>query len=379
MQPKVEPCRSQCTEADIEYLLQEAPSVTMSAGMELVDMNLNVLEDRSGDLAGGSITRQSYADLHAAANLRITGLLDWGANLVRPYVTLTDGTITARFNLGVYNLASPVRSLAESPTTYDVQGYDMLLRLAQPVGNSYAIVAGDAYLTKVEEILISVGYVAYIIDQTSIAKVAPGTRAWAFDDSTTWLKIVNDLLSAIGYQGIWADWDGRLRCAPYIQPISRGPEWYYSDDQATTMMSTDRSITHDVFAAPNRWVFYRTGMAEGEAPVDGAGMYTYINQSLGDTSVDARGGMIITKVVGLDAADQSSLIASGDITINADMTTPTIVNVKTFVNPLHWHFDRIFVQDSQGIPLFDAQCTSWEITLPPSSDDMTQDWAVLVQ
>jgi hypothetical protein len=295
----------------------------------------------------------------------LTRLLNWGADLVRPYIVVSDGTLSARFNLGVYNLSSPVRSLAETPTTYEVQGYDMLLRLSQPVGNAYSIAAGDAYLTRVAEILANLGYTSVIIDQTSIGTLAPSTRTWAFDDSITWLRIVNDLLGSIGYQGIWADWNGRLRCEPYINPISRAPEWYYSDDAATTMLSADRSITHDNFNAYNKWVFYRSNGTDDVAPTEGAGMYTYVNQSLGATSVDARNGMLVTKVLGIDAADQSSLIASGNITINADMTSPTTVNVKTFVNPLHWHFDRLFVQDSAGIPVFDAQCTSWELQLPP--------------
>jgi hypothetical protein len=178
---------------------------------------------------------------------------------------------------------------------------------------------------------------------------------------------------------VWADWDGRLRCEPYILPAERSIEWVYSDDPDTTMLALDRTISHDYFSAPNRWVYYRTNAAEDDPPVEGDGIYTYQNDSLGETSVQARNGLVITKPVGVDAADQPALISQAQIGIQADMDIPTLTHVKTAPNPLHWHFDRLFVQDAQGLVFSDEQCTAWNLPLPSGEEaaDMEQSWTLI--
>jgi hypothetical protein len=365
------------TSDDVIDLLQNAPAVTVKSGLEIIDLNLNVLEDISDDLAGGTIRRDSFAELHAAATLQITRLLDWGADIVRPYYVIADDTRTARFSLGAYHVNTPDESYTEFPITYEVTGYDMLWRLQQPVGDAYSIAMNTPYLATVEAILLAQGYTEYIIDQDRASTFSPTTRAWEFSDSLTWLNIVNDLLAAVGYEGIWSDWDGRLRCQPYILPDDRTIEWVYTDDPATTMLSTERVKTHDFFAAPNSWVFYQTNRADGATPSEGDGIYSYSNNTTGDTSIEARRGMVITKVVGLDVADQGALISNALITIAADMAVPTTIALRTFPNPLHWHFDRLVFSDQASLPIADVQCTSWELALAPSTERMSQNWTVI--
>lgn len=374
----MQPAPAGLTAAQVVALLQDSSALTLAAGLELVDLGLNVLEDISADLAGGSITRNSYAEMHATATLRVTRDLDWGAGLVRPYMTVTDGTLTGRWNLGVYHTSTPEHSTAESPPTYEVEGYDMLHRLNQPVGDAYAIATGAGYLATVEEILLGRGYTAYLIDQTNVGYVAPTARTWAFDDRVTWLTVVNDLLGSIGYAGIWSDWDGRLRCEPYVLPASRSVEWTYTDDAVTTMIGHDRRVRRDYFNAPNRWVFYRTNVADAEAMAEGLGMLTYQNDSVGDTSVQARGGLVVTKVVGVDTANQGSLAANAQAIIAADLDIPTIITARVSPNPQHWHFDRLLVQTAD-LAIADAQCTEWTLPLPPDLGDMSQVWRLISQ
>lgn len=380
MQPLAgEAPREDLTSSEVVQLLQGENAINLRGGMEIVDISLNVIDDISDDLAGGSIERQSYAIMHGTARFEITRTIDWGGDLLRPYITISGGSISARFNLGVYHPTTPAHPLDESPPTFAVEGYDVLLRLNQPVGDAYSLAAGANYLDRVEQILLGLGYTQYLIDPAASSKVAPGARVWAFDDSITWLTIVNDLLGSIGYAGIWSDWDGRLRLEPYQRPIDRSPEWYYSDDVATTMLSTRRSVERDYFAAPNRWVIYRSNLVEGATPVEGNGIYTYVNDSVGDTSVQARRGLVITRTEGVDVADQGSLIARANQIINADLEIPILYHVNVSPNPLHWHFDRLMVQDSASIPVADVMCTQWSMPLPPDEGDMTQVWRVLSQ
>jgi hypothetical protein len=407
MQPPTGPPRDNLTTDQIVALIQDSSDLTVGCGCELLDMSLNVVEDITPDFVGGSVSRSSYATLHGTANLAISRELDWGRAIIRPFITLSailsaatvttgagtypgeytslydDGSdsvtqsqvVTARFNLGAYYTSTPARQLEEEPVTYDVQCYDILSVLDDAVGDVYAVAAGTGYLAAVAAILSARGVTAYVIDQTSAATVLPTDRVWIFDDKTTWLLIVNDLLGSIGYQGIWSDWDGRLRCQPYETPRERPPEWTYTDDAVAGMLNPERSIERDYYTAPNRWIFYRSNNVDGPAPEEGNGIYTYTNNTIGDTSVEARGRTITRAPVGLDVADHASLVAKAQQSIDADMQVPTKITVKTAPMPLHWHFDRCYVTDSKaGVPM-DIIATQW--TLPLDGGDMSHEWTVL--
>lgn len=371
MQP---PARDGLADAQVIALIQDSNATVVGAGAELLDMDLAVLEDITDDLESGSVSRSSYATLHGTATFVVARVLDWGQAILRPYITLTDGTISARFNLGAYLTSVPSREIEQDVPTFTVTGFDILAALADTVGDTYAVAAGTSYLAAVETILIARQITGYLIDQTSAA-VLPADRVWVLDDRTTWLSIVNDLLASIGYAGIWSDWDGRLRCAPYLTPLDRTPEWYYTAEGATSMVGARRTRTRDFFAAPNRWVAVRSNQIDGAAPIEGNGIYTVINDAAGDTSVEARGGRIITRVMMLDVADHAALVAAADQSIAADLDLREKIAMPTAPNPLHWHFDRLVLSDPQAGPVADVMGTQW--TLPLDGSDMTHEMSVL--
>jgi hypothetical protein len=375
MQPATAPPRDQLTPAKVVELVRDTPGLRTAAGCELLDMSLTVLDDLTDDFAGGTVTRESYATLHGSAQLGIARTLDWGRAIVRPYMLLESAGTLARFNLGAYFAASPLTELGESPVTHAVVGYDILDRLGDPVGEVYAVAAGAGYLATVEQILQAQGYTQYVIDQQAAASVLPSARTWAMEDSITWLTIVNDLLGSVGYQGIWSDWDGRLRVQPYLSPSQRASEWVYDVGESTSMLTVARTVERDYYRAPNRWVFYRSNNVDGPAPVEGDGVYTFVNQSDGPTSVDARGGRVITRTVGLDVADQAALVAAAQLSIDADLRLKTTLSLGTAPNPLHWHFDRLTLADPAFGPVAEVLGTKW--TLPLGGGDMAHDWSVI--
>lgn len=410
MQPLVDTPRSTLTDTQVVTLIQNTPALVVTAGLEIIDRSLSLVEDVTDDLLGGTVSRSSYANLHGTAQLSVSRELDWGQALVRPYVTLTGtmtgalattmseslysdtyadaygtsstatvGTqLTARFNLGAYFPSTPVHEADTMPMVNAVQGYDILLALTSPVGEAYAVDQGAAYLATVETILLAQGFAAgtYLIDQTRSDAVLPTARVWPIDERNTWLIVVNDLLGSIGYAGIWSDWDGRLRCAPYQNPRDRAPEWLYDLNPNTGTVTLKRTIERDWFFAPNRWVGIRNNDVDAAAPVEGNGIYTYTNQHDGPTSVEDRGGRVITRILPLDAADQASLVAQVERTIDADLRLKSTVATGTGCNPLHWHFDLVTVNDPCiGSPFTDALVTEW--TLPLNGDDMSQSWTLL--
>jgi hypothetical protein len=376
-----DPPRAHLAAGEVVRLLQDTPAVEFDYGLELIDESGRVLEDISDDLeVGGSIAHANYADLHCTARLRLARELDWGQARVRPYMLVSDGTVEARFNLGAYFAHVSTRASDDedddSPTVFDVDGYDVLDALYDPVDDAVGFEAGTGYLDAAESILAGRGVVAYRLDPVGRGAVMPTDKAWAPDDTLLWLHIVNDLLGAVNYAGLHQDPDGVLVGELYRPPRDRAPEWTYaSNDPTRSMLGPQRSVSTDIYRAPNRWVFYRTNLDEGVVPAEGAGKLTVINESDGPTSVDARGGRVITKRVGVDVPDQGALIARAQITVDADLRYRVAYAATTFPNPLHWHFDRLWVDDRRLLAPSNMLSGSW--TLPLDGSDMTHEWTVL--
>lgn len=376
MQPVTGGPRAGLTSAAVTGLIRDSASLRVSAGLELVDRSLTVLADITEVFAAGSITRSSYADLHGSASLQIEGALDWGSAIVRPFIILASTTTTARFNLGAYYTPTPETVLDEQPLTYAVEGLDILDGLNTPVGDTYAVAAGTGYLRAVEDILIGQGFTAYIIDQTSAAAVLPSHRTWVLDENTTWLLIVNNLLSSIGYRGIWSDWDGQLRVEQYVSPATRQPEWTYDAGASSSLWTPGRKVKREFYRAPNRWVFWQSNGVDGPAPTEGAGLYTVVNQTDGPTSIEARGGRVISRPVPLDVADQTSLVKAGQRIVDDDLAVKATLTCGVAPNPLHWHFDVVGIDDPDVAPPgATALVTKW--TLPLDGSDGSQEWSLL--
>lgn len=119
----------------------------------------------------------------------------------------------------------------------------------------------------------------------------------------------------------------------------------------------------------------RQNNIDDKPPVDGDGLFIFQNDFEGDTSVSARNGRVITRVEFTDAADHEALVRTALAMIDADMRAPTTLRVATFPNPLHWHFDRLVVDDPDIGRFSNVLGTSW--TLPFDGSDMTHEWRII--
>lgn len=381
-QPATDGVRAGYTSAQVAYLIENTSSLATDFGLELIGLDLTVEADVSSDVTAATVRRSSYADLHATADISMTAPLDWGNSIVRPYMTFTgptsalDTTLTTmRFNLGAYFIDAPEEDLAEEPPTYDATCYDILSILDDYIGGDYSVDVGTGYLARVEEILLQRGITSYIMDQSAAADVLASPKVYTLDENATWLRVVNDLLAGVGYQGIWTDWNGTFRCHAYQTPSDRSPEWYMSGDVSNTLLTQRRKRIRDMYDSPNRWVFYQSNVTETQ-PVDGNGRYEYTNQNVGLTSVEARGGRTITAApVGVDVASHAALVTYGQRVIDADMLIPTKFTIETAPFPLAWHFDKIAVSDPVIGAAVNVLATSWQLNLDGS--DMAWEWTVI--
>lgn len=369
--------RSALTAAQVTAVLN-ADSIEVEPGLELLDTSDNVVSDISSDLVGGEVERHNYADIHGTVRLSISRPLTWSTDRVRPYVTLTNPTIgtAARFNLGVYLLKTPERAMGEDLVTYDVAGVDKVSLLQVPIGDTYVVPAGTSYLDAVAAAISAAGAGTRVnLGGPAVGVTLAAPMVWALteSDQATWLRVVNDLLAAIGYTGIWADQDGYFRSGPYVLATARNAEWALSvDDARTSLVSENRTEKTDGFEAVNSWKFVRRGMTT--APTEGSGVYTVTNQSAGSFSVDAVGRRL-WKVLYLDAADQASLVSQGDAVVQGDMQITRTLDVRTGPLPQAGHFDVLTYTDADLGGSLKTQARSW--ALPLDGSDMTWTLEVL--
>lgn len=381
------PPRDGLTAAQVTALLT-GPTVAVSAGAELLTPALAFVQDISDDLAGGSVERVMNATVHGTCNLSLSRALAWGTDLIRPYMTLTAGAVSARFNLGVYSLATPVRQIGVNPETYDVQGYDRIYLLDRPVGDTYTVAAGVGFLAAVRTAITASGLSGVSLDGAAEAKTLPVAMVWPLiqaqtgadgkpsSSSTSWLGVVNDLLGAVGYTGLWADENGSFRSNPYALPATRSSEFTFTaDDTNLTIVGEQRDFTQDTWAVPNRWVFIQQNRDPAAAvPVEGAGIYTVNNTADGLTSQTAR-GLVWAKVVSLDAADQSSLVTQGNNIVAADQRVTASLKVTTGPWPVAQHRDIYTYADSALGASRKVQATRWSFDL--SGSDVTWEMEVV--
>lgn len=375
MQPVVTPERGAYTADQVKSIIRNESAILVSAGCELLNQNLDVLADLTDDFVDGEVKRSNYANIHGIFTFSIARELPWGQAIVRPYMVISDGTISPRFNLGAYYTNTPRRKLGTQPLEYSVEGYDLLHALSTPTGEAYSVAAGTRYLDAVIDCLNNLGFTKIRVDGLRRNTVLnPNPRSWPLDEATTWLTVINDLLAAIGYRGIWVDWNGFFVCERYETPTTRQSEWAYDTDPDYSILSPDREYERDFFTAPNRWVGIRNSNTDGPAPVEGNGVYTYVNQNRGETSVQAR-GRVINRILGFDAVDQAALIAQVMKSVENDLTLKTKIDVKTGSNPLHWHFDVVELTDPEAGAKLKLIESEW--SLPLRGADMTHVWSAV--
>lgn len=371
MQPLSDPFLRPYTAAQIVSLLT-APNLTVESGLELVDVNGNVLDDLSEQLQSGQITRHNLANIHGTCTLTVAQQLVWGRDKVRPYMVLSVPGITARWNLGVYVLSTPDTVIGESLQTWSVTGSDLLYLLASPVGDSYSVASGANVLAAVRTAIgNAVPGATVLLDGTADSRTLPQAMVWPLTSSTisTWLDVVNGLLASVGYRGVWADWDGNYTSQPYLDPAVRAPEFTFdADDIGASIVGVNRTVTNDLWQSPNWWRFIAQNWAGTVA--EGAGQYTVQNVSTGPAS-QQQIGRTVKKVVYVNTADQTSLQVQGDRTVAADKRVTELVTVQLGPMPAQWHQDIIEYVDAAAGGSLKAETRQWTLDLL-GADGQTQ-------
>lgn len=326
-----------------------APVQDWDFGADLLDDHDRPVADISADVLALSVERDTYADVHGSCTLSLTRDLVWGVDRVRPWIAVNGH----RWNLGVYLLTSPDQRAGESPRVREVSGVDKLWLLQRAVGDTYVIPTGTSYLDAIRAALADAGVTGGLLlqgDRQDTTLTEPAV--WLLtDEETTWLRVINDLLGMIGYNGLWADELGRFRSEPYRDPATVAPAWVFdTTDVLEGIVGEDRSLSADVYDQPNWWRFVRK---MDTRPVEGDGIYT-VDRSAGAVFVRRR-------TVFLDVADQAALVTEGDRVVAEDTQNVRVISLEASALPLT-HRDVVEVRDPDLGLSARALVRRWSIT-----------------
>lgn len=374
--------RNGFTTAQITDLLL-GPALEVDSGLELLDIDLNLIEDISDGLVDGSIAWSLNAGIHRTCDLEITRALQWGAQLVRPYMILSNGQITARWNLGVYMLTTPVVRYGSSPRTYEAQGYDRLMLLNREVGVAYSVASGTTYRQALLNAFSAAGLTGVYIEGSAADNTLPATRSWPLvakdeadqdqtDTPATWLRVINDLLQAINFRGVWCNEDGIFQCVAYQEPAVRAPEFSFdANDEHISIVGEDREQVQDAWSTPNKWVFR---WKNGGTGIEGDGIYT-VDES--DTVNGDRLGRTLewVSVIDYEAASQAKLVELGNRRVAADKRVVTTYELTTGTFPPAGHADIYTYADNELGAAQKVQAIRWKLSLNGGDTEWT--WEVV--
>jgi hypothetical protein len=365
--------RDALTDAQVRAVLG-ASAMSVTIDVEVLDSSNEVTDTLGADLrldAPGSVTYDATRSVGRTLRLRVDRELSWGAVRLRPVMTLSDGTTSAKFDLGVF--------LPDTPTsvytgevgdvrTFDVECYDLLSGLLSPVARTYVVAASTNVATAVAQAVSDSGFsIPVSIAAAGDIGVLAESMTWSARDDVSWLDVINDLLNSAGWRTVWVGPTGTLRSEPFQAAVDKGTEWEYVSTAAKTIVGLGAQVTADLWQAPNKWVFFVDDPLQGE-PSEGSTQYTVLNQSVGVTSIDQRGRTITAKRP-VEAGSYGALVAEGDRQVENDRVVETTASVMVGPNPLHDHLDVVeFTYADAGMS------GRWEVVgwvLPLDGSDMS--------
>lgn len=348
-------------------------TVAVSTGCELLDLDNQLVEDISDDLAsGGQIERDNKADVHGICTLNLTRELAWGRDRVRLYMTLTDAVGPVRFNLGVFSLVTPVSTLGESPQSWEIKGYDLTQLLLDGPGDVWVVPFGSTYVEAIRAIVAEAGVNATVqLAGDRAGATTERVYMWVPSDQTPvrFLDMANYLLAAIGYKDLWVDADGVFRSQPLedlLDPGSLTSTWTFNTlDAATDITAPEQTATGDTWAAVNWWRFFRQTTLADPTPAEGSGIFTYVNTVTGPSSVAQLGRYRRKPPQVLTAADQVSLEAQGRQIIATDQQVTQTISISVDPLPIAGHQDIVTHIGPDGVARL-CQVASWTLPLDGS-------------
>ena len=300
------------------------------------------------------------ANIHGAlrGSFRPNDLAKLESDELRPWMSV-DGVETS---LGIYQATTASKKGSAGSMRIEIEAYDRCWRVyTQKTETLLHLSAGASYLTEIRKLLTTCG-VTLVIATPNDAVLATDREDW--DIGTSYLTIVNALLSEINYESLWFDADGVCRLEPYQGPSAAIIDWRYGTTDLflpEKHLGQNWSDETDIFDAPNVFV-----VTCNNPDLDAAMVATAVNDNPASKKSTFKRGMRITSVERVDnIASQEELQAYANKRRNESLLAARAITFYTLNEPGHGVGDILALthDDLGGIYLE----TGWSITMQAGS------------
>lgn len=201
---------------------------------------------------GGQLEWNANATIPGGGHVLLEELsqgINYSQDRIRVWWEINDGEHL--WPLGVYVLAAPSVQYREDGSSRDITLIDKLTVISDDrLLETLQIPAGANVVQAVVAQIQAAG-------ETRIAATESGTvlsNDMTWEPGTSRLRVVNDLLSVVGYWSLWTDRQGQFRVEPYMDPASR-PIAYRFEEGETAIHSPEWEYSLSLWEATNTVVF----------------------------------------------------------------------------------------------------------------------------
>lgn len=331
---------------DVDYRVEVLRNGVPLARLEF-DANSapNIYADKSGNIK----CSMSGTFLPCAA-------ADYLTDELRPVMTL-DGV---DYPLGVFVPTTVQQRWSEEGERVEIEAYDRGYYLQEAVtAQRLHLPAGAEYVETVRQLLVQAGIALALV--TPCADTLQTDRE-DWDAGTSYLTIINQLLSEINYSDIWFDANGYARVQPYAAPdAARITHRYSATDLRQAPISLSGSAQLDLFTRPNVFLV-RCSNPDFSEPMTARAVN---DNPLSALSVLRRGRKIL-KVTQVDnIASQDALQAYADRLCQQSMLATELIQFDTLTEPGHGIGDILALEHQGFSGIYEE--TAWYITLAAGS------------
>ena len=314
----------------------------------------NVPYDELHALGAPTVRHQGRATITRSLSgtfRKSTKEINWLNDRVRPQMWL-DGEW---HSLGVFVASSMVENYANGVSTVALQAMDRALLVKQVSTEGLLhLTAGERYLDVIKRMLLECGITGVLSDENEDV-LATDREDW--NEGTSYITIINALLSEIAFTPLWFDAEGYARLTRYTEPSAANIDHVYSSGNSS-LIADACSITQDIYNPAN--VFKAVvSNADMETPM----VATAVNDNAASPiSTVSLGRRILAPIVRLDnIASQEALQAYVDRLRFESQLAEEKISFTTANLPTHSNADTIALEHERLRGIY--QETDWTMQL----------------
>ena len=249
--------------------------------------------------------------------------LNWLTDRIRP-VLLINGQ---RHELGIFLPATVLPSKSDTRETVSIEAYDLCWQVKDTKAERPVFfAAGTNYIAAVKELLTVAG-IALVQAVPTAATLPEAREGW--EVGTSYLSIINELLSEINYNPLWFSPMGMAVLEPASVPSAEKIDHTLDNSNIESLLLPNLKQETDIFSAPNVFICLVSN-PDKDGPMVAIAENTNPQSPL---SIMRRGRRIAQTYRLNNIASQEELEAYAARLRNESMFTGEIISVETALLP----------------------------------------------